>query len=168
MPELYPPIEPYDHEMLDVGDGNLVYWEACGNPAGKAALVVHGGPGSGCGTGSRRYFDPERYRIVLFDQRGCGHSTPHAGSAGGRVADRLVRRRPATARLVHGASEGGVIVALCLPVAPEPTGKRATPVCAQRRPLGACGCAPDCRGRTEYYANRSGETEFLAPALEVG
>ena len=78
MPERYPPIEPYDHGMLDVGDGSLVYWEACGNPDGKAALVVHGGPGSGLGTGNRRYFDPERYRVVLFDQRGCGRSTPHA------------------------------------------------------------------------------------------
>jgi proline iminopeptidase len=61
-----------------VGDGNLVYWEACGNPDGKPALVVHGGPGSGCSPGNRRYFDPERYRVVLFDQRGCGRSTPHA------------------------------------------------------------------------------------------
>ncbi|MDQ1012854.1 proline iminopeptidase [Streptomyces sp. V4I23] len=74
----YPPIEPYDRGMLDTGDGNLVYWEVCGNPAGKPALVVHGGPGSGCTEGSRRSFDPERYRIILFDQRGCGRSTPHA------------------------------------------------------------------------------------------
>ena len=78
MAELYPPIEPYDHGMLDVGDGNLVYWEVCGNADGKPALVVHGGPGSGCGTGTRRYFDPDRYRVVLFDQRGSGRSTPHA------------------------------------------------------------------------------------------
>ena len=74
----YPPIEPYDSGMLDVGDGNLVYWEVCGNPVGKPALVVHGGPGSGCSTGQRRRFDPDRYRVVLFDQRGCGRSTPHA------------------------------------------------------------------------------------------
>lgn len=73
-----PPIEPYDHGMLDTGDGNLVYWEVCGNPDGKPALVVHGGPGSGCSTGVRRTFDPERYRIVLFDQRNCGRSRPHA------------------------------------------------------------------------------------------
>lgn len=78
MGEPYPPIEPYEKGMLDVGDGNLVYWEVCGNPDGKPALVVHGGPGSGCGTGVRRYFDPDRYRLVLFDQRGCGRSTPHA------------------------------------------------------------------------------------------
>ena len=78
MAELYPPIEPYDHGMLDVGDGNLVYWEVCGNADGKPALVVHGGPGSGCGTGTRRYFDPDCYRVVLFDQRGCGRSAPHA------------------------------------------------------------------------------------------
>jgi proline iminopeptidase len=78
MAEPYPPIEPYDHGMLDVGDGNDVYWETCGNPDGKPALVVHGGPGSGCGTGERRYFDPDLYRVVLFDQRGCGRSMPHA------------------------------------------------------------------------------------------
>jgi proline iminopeptidase len=78
MAELYPPIEPYEQGMLDVGDGNHVYWEACGNPRGKPALVVHGGPGSGCTPGMRRFFDPERYRVVLFDQRNCGRSTPHA------------------------------------------------------------------------------------------
>jgi proline iminopeptidase len=74
----YPPIEPYEHGMLAVGDGNLVYWEACGNPHGKPAVVLHGGPGSGCSPGWRRLFDPAAYRIVLFDQRGCGRSTPHA------------------------------------------------------------------------------------------
>ncbi|MGW7358966.1 prolyl aminopeptidase [Streptomyces sp. NPDC054802] len=78
MEELYPPIEPYEQGMLDVGDGNLVHWEVCGNPRGKPALVVHGGPGSGCNPRMRRYFDPDAYRIVLFDQRGCGRSTPHA------------------------------------------------------------------------------------------
>jgi proline iminopeptidase len=72
------PIEPYEHGMLDVGDGNLVYWEVCGNPDGKPGLVVHGGPGSGCSTGRRRDLDPDRYRAVLFDQRGSGRSTPHA------------------------------------------------------------------------------------------
>ncbi|NUW32980.1 prolyl aminopeptidase [Nonomuraea sp. SMC257] len=75
---MLPPIEPYDHGHLDTGDGHLVYWEVCGNPAGKPALVVHGGPGSGCSTNARRTFDPEHYRIILFDQRNCGRSLPHA------------------------------------------------------------------------------------------
>ncbi|MEV0228259.1 prolyl aminopeptidase [Nonomuraea sp. NPDC050786] len=74
----FPPIEPYDHGYLDTGDGHLVYWEVCGNPGGKPALVVHGGPGSGCTPGQRRWFDPGRYRIILFDQRNCGRSRPHA------------------------------------------------------------------------------------------
>ena len=74
----YPEIEPYASGMLDVGDGNLVYWETCGNPDGKPAVMLHGGPGSGCSPGMRRYFDPAAYRIVLFDQRNCGRSTPQA------------------------------------------------------------------------------------------
>ncbi|HEY6739484.1 MAG TPA: prolyl aminopeptidase [Actinopolymorphaceae bacterium] len=76
--QLYPEIEPYDHGMLDVGDGHRVYWEVCGNPHGKPALVVHGGPGSGATPRWRRYFDPRAYRVVLFDQRNCGRSTPLA------------------------------------------------------------------------------------------
>lgn len=64
--------------MLEAGDGNLVYWETCGNPRGKPAVVLHGGPGSGCTPWHRRLFDPGAYRIVLFDQRGCGRSRPHA------------------------------------------------------------------------------------------
>ena len=65
--------------MLDVGDENHVYWEVCGNPNGKPAVVLHGGPGTGCNKGMRRLFNPEAYRIVLFDQRGSGRSVPHAG-----------------------------------------------------------------------------------------
>jgi proline iminopeptidase len=76
---LYPPIEPYDSGLLDVGDGNEVYWEICGNPRGKPAVMVHGGPGAGCAADHRRQFDPAAYRIVLFDQRNCGRSRPHAG-----------------------------------------------------------------------------------------
>lgn len=75
---LYPTIEPFEHGLLDVGDGNLIYWETCGNPRGKPALVLHGGPGSGCTEWHRRLFDPGAYRVALFDQRNCGRSTPHA------------------------------------------------------------------------------------------
>src|SRR6202162_6394317 len=64
--------------MLDVGDGHRVYWEACGNPRGKVAVVLHGGPGSGCEPWHRRLFDPAAYRVVLFDQRGCGRRRSHA------------------------------------------------------------------------------------------
>jgi proline iminopeptidase len=80
MPSLYPEIEPYDRGMLTVGDGNAIYWETCGNPRGKPALVLHGGPGSGCTRWHRRLFDPAAYRIVLLDQRNCGRSTPHASA----------------------------------------------------------------------------------------
>jgi proline iminopeptidase len=74
----FPPTEPYDSGMLDTGDGHQVYWECCGNPAGKPALFLHGGPGSGCSEGQRRFFDPNLYRAVLFDQRGSGRSRPLA------------------------------------------------------------------------------------------
>ncbi|MEZ4501723.1 MAG: prolyl aminopeptidase [Dehalococcoidia bacterium] len=78
MAELYPPIEPFEHGMLAVGDGHSIYWEVCGNPDGLPAVVLHGGPGSGCTPWHRRLFDPSIYRIVLFDQRNCGRSLPHA------------------------------------------------------------------------------------------
>lgn len=74
----FPPIEPFEQGMLDVGDGHQVYWECCGNRNGKPALFLHGGPGSGCSQGQRRFFDPALYRAVLFDQRGSGRSRPLA------------------------------------------------------------------------------------------
>lgn len=77
----HPPIEPFATGMLDVGDGHSVYWEVCGNPAGRPALYLHGGPGSGSTPGQRRFFDPEIYRVVLFDQRGSGRSHPLASDA---------------------------------------------------------------------------------------
>lgn len=120
MPKLYPEIEPYDQGMLDVGDGNLVYWEACGNPRGKPAVVLHGGPGSGCTPRTRRYFDPDAYRVVLFDQRNCGRSTPSAAdpatdlsvnTTGHLLGDlELLRERLGIERwLVFGASWGSVL-----------------------------------------------------------
>ncbi|MGH8882127.1 MAG: prolyl aminopeptidase [Stackebrandtia sp.] len=78
MMRLYPDIEPDEQGMLAVGDGNHIHWETCGNPRGKPAVVLHGGPGSGCTPGWRRFFNPDLYRIVLFDQRGSGRSTPRA------------------------------------------------------------------------------------------
>ncbi|UGT61365.1 prolyl aminopeptidase [Nocardia asteroides] len=74
----FPPIDPYADGLLEVGDGNHVYWCTSGNPDGRAALVVHGGPGSGSSPGPRKTFDPNIFRIVQFDQRGCGRSTPSA------------------------------------------------------------------------------------------
>ena len=75
---LYPEIEPYRTERLRVDDLHEIYFEESGNPQGRPVVFVHGGPGGGTEPKQRRYFDPERYRIVLFDQRGCGRSTPHA------------------------------------------------------------------------------------------
>ncbi len=76
--EQYPPVEPYGHGFIAVGDGHELYYEQCGNPGGKPALFVHGGPGAGGDVNARRFFDPKGYRIVVFDQRGAGRSRPHA------------------------------------------------------------------------------------------
>lgn len=75
---MYPEIQPYAHGFLNTQDGHQVYWELCGNPQGKPAIFLHGGPGSGCSAVHRRLFDPQQYKVLLFDQRGCGRSTPHA------------------------------------------------------------------------------------------
>ena len=80
MARLFPAIEPYSQGLLPVSDGNRIYWETSGNPEGKPAIVLHGGPGSGRSRSQRRLFDPEVYRVVQFDQRGCGQSTPHAST----------------------------------------------------------------------------------------
>src|SRR5260370_38246460 len=85
--------------LVDVGDGNLVYWETCGNPSGKPAVVVHGGPGSGCTPDFRRFFNPREYRGVLFDQRNCGRSPPHASAPPPRLAATTTHNR-------LGATEG--------------------------------------------------------------
>jgi proline iminopeptidase len=130
MGEPYPPVEPHETGMLDVGDGNLVYWEVCGHPGGKPAVVVHGGPGSGCGTGARRHFDPDRYRVVLFDQRGCGRSTPHASdpatdmrhnTTGQLVADmeRLREHLGIDRWLLYGGSWGSTLILAYAETHPE-------------------------------------------------
>lgn len=76
---IYPPIEPYSTGRLDVGDGHSVYYERVGTPGAKPAVFLHGGPGGGISPHHRRLFDPHLYDVLLFDQRGCGRSTPHAG-----------------------------------------------------------------------------------------
>jgi proline iminopeptidase len=75
---LYPPIDPFDQRVIDMGDGHRVYVEQCGRPDGIPVIVFHGGPGGGCSPAMRRYFDPRVFRTILFDQRGCGRSRPHA------------------------------------------------------------------------------------------
>lgn len=76
--DLFPPVEPNASGMLEVGDGHALYWEESGNPRGVPVVFVHGGPGAGCAPPYRRFFDPRFWRIVLFDQRGCGRSLPNA------------------------------------------------------------------------------------------
>lgn len=78
--DLYPPIEPYHTGTLDVGDGHSLYFEVAGNPNGTPVVFLHGGPGAGTNSTARRFFDPNHYRIVLFDQRGAGRSTPKAAT----------------------------------------------------------------------------------------
>ena len=78
MQSLYPSIQPYTQQHIAVDSIHTLYVEECGNPDGPPVVFLHGGPGSGCDAMHRRFFDPEQYRIVLFDQRGCGQSTPHA------------------------------------------------------------------------------------------
>ncbi|NEP42555.1 MAG: prolyl aminopeptidase [Okeania sp. SIO2H7] len=78
MREFYPPIEPYTHGTLKVSDIHTLYYEECGNPKGKPVVFLHGGPGGGCLSIYRQYFDPQKWRVILFDQRGAGKSTPHA------------------------------------------------------------------------------------------
>ena len=91
MAQPYPPIEPYRTHRLKVSTLHEIYVEECGNPSGRAVIFVHGGPGGGCEPWHRQFFDPKRYRIVLFDQRGCGRSTPNAelreNTTGDLVAD---------------------------------------------------------------------------------
>jgi proline iminopeptidase len=97
----YPETEPFDSGLLDVGEGNAVYWELCGNPDGKPAVVFHGGPGSGCSPFFRTLFDPNAYLAVLFDQRNCGRSTPSASDPETSLDANTTRNLVADAELLR-------------------------------------------------------------------
>ncbi|MEA3053249.1 MAG: proline iminopeptidase [Sphingomonadales bacterium] len=122
---LYPPIEPFDTGRLDVGDGHSLYWERCGTPGAKPVVFLHGGPGAGCGPAHRRQFDPARYDILLFDQRGCGRSTPHASLEANttwHLVDDLERLRLAAGHerwMVFGGSWGSTLALAYAETHPE-------------------------------------------------
>jgi proline iminopeptidase len=122
---LYPPHEPHRTGSLDVGDGHVLYWEESGNPAGKPAVFLHGGPGGGSEERHRRFFDPAAYRIVVYDQRGCGRSTPpaslHANTTWHLVADleRLREHLGIDRWLVFGGSWGSTLALAYAQTHPE-------------------------------------------------
>lgn len=122
---LYPPLEPFKSGKLDVGDGHRIYWELCGNPNGKPAVFLHGGPGGGCIDDHRRLFNPDKYCVMLFDQRGCGRSTPHASLEANTtwhlVADieRLREMAGAKKWLVFGGSWGSTLALAYAQTYPE-------------------------------------------------
>jgi len=122
---LYPPVEPFERMMMDVGDGHQIYVEQSGNPKGLPVVVLHGGPGGGCSPAMRRYFDPRVYRIVLFDQRGCGRSKPHASVEANttwHLVDDIehIRRRYGIDRwIVFGGSWGATLALIYAQAHPD-------------------------------------------------
>ncbi len=122
---LYPEIEPFETGMLDVGDGHMVYWERCGTKGAKPAVFLHGGPGGGTSPKQRRQFDPKLYDVTLFDQRGCGKSTPHASLDANTtwhlVADieRLREKAGVDRWLVFGGSWGSTLALAYAETHPE-------------------------------------------------
>ncbi|HET7650045.1 MAG TPA: prolyl aminopeptidase [Gammaproteobacteria bacterium] len=125
MQDYYPPLEPYATRSLAVDPPHVLYVEECGNPQGLPVVFVHGGPGGGCTADNRRFFDPARYRIILFDQRGCGRSTPHAELEGNTtqalVADmERIRETLGIERwLVFGGSWGSTLALVYAETHPE-------------------------------------------------
>lgn len=115
MADLYPAIEPYVIHSVEVGPPHTLHVEECGNPGGIPVVFLHGGPGSGCEPYQRRFFNPDKYRIVLFDQRGCGRSMPHAAlennTTQALVADiELIREKLGIEKwLVFGGSWGSTL-----------------------------------------------------------
>jgi len=123
--DLYPQIEPFDQRFLDVGDGHTLYVEQCGRRDGLPVIVLHGGPGGGCSPAMRRYFDPSVYRVILFDQRGCGRSRPHASVEANTtwhlVADieRIRRALGIDSWIVFGGSWGATLALLYAQTHPD-------------------------------------------------
>jgi proline iminopeptidase len=114
---LYPPIEPFDQRVIDMGDGHRIYVEQCGRRDGVPVLVLHGGPGGGCSPAMRRYFDPAVYRTVLFDQRGCGRSRPTAAVVANTTWDLIadvetIRETLSIARFILFGGSWGATLAL--------------------------------------------------------
>lgn len=122
---LYPPIEPFDRRMMDMDAGHSVYMEQSGNPKGIPVIVLHGGPGGGSSPAMRRYFNPDIYRIILFDQRGCGRSTPHASVESNTTWDLIADIERIRAALgierwiVFGGSWGATLALLYAQTHPE-------------------------------------------------
>ncbi|MCC7320052.1 MAG: prolyl aminopeptidase [Rubellimicrobium sp.] len=114
-PFLYAPFEPFERSMIDVGDGHSLHVERCGNPEGIPVVVLHGGPGGGISPAMRRYFDPTRWHIILFDQRGCGRSVPHASVEANTTwhlvgdIERIRRRFGIESWVVFGGSWGATL-----------------------------------------------------------
>lgn len=122
---LYPPIEPFDRGYWSVSGGHEIYYEQCGNPLGKPAVFLHGGPGAGGDENARRFFDPARYRIILLDQRGSGRSRPHAALIDNTTWDligdieALRQRLQLDQWLVFGGSWGSTLALLYAETHPE-------------------------------------------------
>ncbi len=122
---LYPHSQPYSFDMLAVDGGHKLYFEQCGNPEGIPIIVLHGGPGGGCSPSMRRFFNPETYRIILFDQRGCGRSRPHAGVENNTTQDLIadiecIREKLGISKwIVFGGSWGATLSLLYAQAHPD-------------------------------------------------
>jgi proline iminopeptidase len=122
---LYPHSQPYNFDMLAVDGGHKLYYEQCGNPTGIPVIVLHGGPGGGCSPSMRRFFNPKTYRIILFDQRGCGRSRPHASVENNTTQDLIadierIREKLGISKwIVFGGSWGATLALLYAQAHPD-------------------------------------------------
>ena len=156
---LYTRIEPYKTGMLDVGDGHSLYWELCGNPSGKPVVFLHGGPGGGSSPDHRRQFNPDKYKILVFDQRGCGKSTPYANLENNTTWDLvedIEKLRTEVAKVdnwqVFGGSWGSTLALAYAQTHPE----RTTELVRKNAPRGKRSGATGTAGRLGSYARLLG------------